>query len=64
VEAACTGDIDSFRELYKRHYSMAVGIARSRLSISTWRKMLRRKLSRSPVVGFIRFKMVRGFRNG
>jgi RNA polymerase sigma-70 factor, ECF subfamily len=32
VRAACAGDIDSFRELYERHYSMAVGIARSRLS--------------------------------
>jgi len=32
VEAACAGDINSFRELYERHYSMAVGIARSRLA--------------------------------
>ncbi len=32
VKAACAGDIDSFRELYERYYSMAVGIARSRLS--------------------------------
>jgi len=32
VEAACAGDIGSFRELYERHYRMAVGIARSRLS--------------------------------
>ena len=29
VEAACSGDIASFRELYERHYAMAVGIARS-----------------------------------
>lgn len=32
VEAACAGDIGSFRELYERHYRLAVGIARSRLS--------------------------------
>jgi RNA polymerase sigma-70 factor, ECF subfamily len=32
VEAACGGDIASFRDLYERHYRMAVGIARSRLS--------------------------------
>jgi RNA polymerase sigma-70 factor (ECF subfamily) len=32
VEAACAGDIDSFRELYERHHRMAVGIAYSRLS--------------------------------
>jgi RNA polymerase sigma-70 factor, ECF subfamily len=32
VEAACRGDIASFRKLYERHYSMAVAIARSRLS--------------------------------
>jgi RNA polymerase sigma-70 factor (ECF subfamily) len=31
VQAACAGDIDSFRKLYERHYKMAVGIARSRL---------------------------------
>jgi len=32
VEAACAGDIDSFRRLYERYYGMAVGIARSRLA--------------------------------
>jgi RNA polymerase sigma-70 factor (ECF subfamily) len=32
VDAASRGDIASFRELYERHYRMAVGIARSRLS--------------------------------
>jgi RNA polymerase sigma-70 factor (ECF subfamily) len=32
VEAACGGDVDSFRQLYERYYGMAVGIARSRLS--------------------------------
>ncbi|QDT97485.1 RNA polymerase sigma factor [Gimesia aquarii] len=32
VEAACAGNIDSFRELYERYYSMTVGIAYSRLS--------------------------------
>jgi RNA polymerase sigma-70 factor (ECF subfamily) len=32
VEAACRGQIASFRELYERHYAMAVGIARSRLA--------------------------------
>jgi RNA polymerase sigma-70 factor, ECF subfamily len=32
VEAACNGDLASFRELYERHYRMAVGLARSRLS--------------------------------
>jgi RNA polymerase sigma-70 factor (ECF subfamily) len=32
VEAACAGDIDSFRKLYERYYGMAVGIARSRLA--------------------------------
>ncbi len=32
VEAACAGDIDSFRELFERYYSMTVAIARSRLS--------------------------------
>jgi RNA polymerase sigma-70 factor (ECF subfamily) len=32
VKAACGGDIDSFRKLCERHYRMAVGIARSRLS--------------------------------
>jgi RNA polymerase sigma-70 factor (ECF subfamily) len=32
VRAACRGEIASFRELYERHYAMAVGIARSRLS--------------------------------
>jgi RNA polymerase sigma-70 factor (ECF subfamily) len=31
VEAARHGEIASFRELYERHYAMAVGIARSRL---------------------------------
>lgn len=32
VDAACGGDVSSFGELYRRHYAMAVGIARSRLS--------------------------------
>ncbi|MEX2137712.1 MAG: sigma-70 family RNA polymerase sigma factor [Pirellulales bacterium] len=32
VEGACNGDIVSFRELYERHYAMAVAIAKSRLS--------------------------------
>ena len=32
VDAACRGEIAAFRELYERHYRMAVGIARSRLS--------------------------------
>jgi RNA polymerase sigma-70 factor (ECF subfamily) len=32
VEAACSGDIASFRDLYERHYAMAVAIAQSRLS--------------------------------
>lgn len=32
VEAACRGDLASFRRLYECHYRMAVGIARSRLS--------------------------------
>jgi RNA polymerase sigma-70 factor, ECF subfamily len=32
VDAACRGDTASFCELYERHYRMAVGIARSRLS--------------------------------
>jgi RNA polymerase sigma-70 factor (ECF subfamily) len=32
VEGACCGDIASFRELYERHYAMAVAIANSRLS--------------------------------
>lgn len=32
VRAACRGEIASFRELYERHYAMAVGISRSRLS--------------------------------
>lgn len=31
VEAACNGDVDSFRCLYERHYRLAIGIARSRL---------------------------------
>jgi RNA polymerase sigma-70 factor (ECF subfamily) len=31
VEAACDGDVDSFRLLYERHYRLAVGIARGRL---------------------------------
>lgn len=31
VEAACNGDIESFRELYERHYSRIVAIARSHL---------------------------------
>jgi RNA polymerase sigma-70 factor (ECF subfamily) len=32
VKDACNGDIDGFRCLYERHYALAVGIARSRLS--------------------------------
>ena len=32
MKAACAGDVDSFRQLYERHYGMAVGLARSRLS--------------------------------
>ncbi|AMV37615.1 RNA polymerase sigma factor [Planctomyces sp. SH-PL62] len=32
VEAACRGDLTSFGLLYERHYRMAVGIARGRLS--------------------------------
>ena len=32
VASACNGDVNSFGELYRRHYRMAVGIARSRLS--------------------------------
>ncbi|MFI5456561.1 MAG: RNA polymerase sigma factor [Isosphaerales bacterium] len=32
VEAACRGDLASFGLLYERHYRMAVGIARGRLS--------------------------------
>ena len=31
VEAACNGDLDSYRRLYERHYRLAVGIAHSRL---------------------------------
>jgi RNA polymerase sigma-70 factor (ECF subfamily) len=31
VKAACDGDVDSFGCLYKRHYGLAVGIARSRM---------------------------------
>lgn len=31
VRAACGGDVESFRELYERHYRMIVAIARSRL---------------------------------
>ncbi len=31
VEAACDGDVDSFRCLYEKHYRLAVGIAHSRL---------------------------------
>ncbi len=31
VAAARAGDIESFRELYERHYGLAVGIARSRI---------------------------------
>jgi RNA polymerase sigma-70 factor, ECF subfamily len=31
VKSACSGDIDSFRQLYERYYGMAVGIARSRV---------------------------------
>jgi RNA polymerase sigma-70 factor (ECF subfamily) len=32
VAAACQGDLASFGQLYVRHYRLAVGIARSRLS--------------------------------
>ncbi len=32
VAAACQGDLASFGRLYERHFRMAVGIARSRLS--------------------------------
>lgn len=32
VTAACQGDLASFGRLYERHYRMAVGIARGRLS--------------------------------
>lgn len=32
VAAACQGDLASFGRLYERHYRLAVGIARSRLS--------------------------------
>jgi RNA polymerase sigma-70 factor, ECF subfamily len=32
VTAACQGDLASFGRLYERHYRLAVGIARSRLS--------------------------------
>jgi RNA polymerase sigma-70 factor (ECF subfamily) len=32
VTAACQGDLASFGQLYERHYRMAVGIARSRLT--------------------------------
>ena len=31
VESACSGDIDSFRQLYERHYALVVGLANSRL---------------------------------
>lgn len=31
VEAACNGDVDSYRCLYEKHYRLAVGIAYSRL---------------------------------
>ena len=31
VNAACGGDVDSFRRLYERYYGLAFGIARSRL---------------------------------
>jgi RNA polymerase sigma-70 factor (ECF subfamily) len=31
VKAACGGDVDSLRQLYERHYRLAVGIARGRL---------------------------------
>jgi RNA polymerase sigma-70 factor (ECF subfamily) len=34
VEAACRGDLTSFGLLYERHYRLAVGIARGRLSDS------------------------------
>lgn len=29
IEAACQGDIESYRVLYERHYALAMGIARS-----------------------------------
>jgi len=32
VAAACQGDLASFGLLYERHYRLAVGIARARLS--------------------------------
>ena len=32
MHAACGGDVDSFRQLYERHYCLAVAVARSRLS--------------------------------
>lgn len=32
VEAGCDGDVDSFRALYEKHYGLAVGLARCRLS--------------------------------
>ncbi|MEX0939601.1 MAG: sigma-70 family RNA polymerase sigma factor [Pirellulales bacterium] len=32
VKAACAGDVESFRQLFERHYSLAVAIGRSRLS--------------------------------
>lgn len=32
VAAACRGDVASFAQLYERHYRMAVGIARCRLT--------------------------------
>lgn len=31
VEAACDGDVDSFRTLYEKYYGLAFGLARSRL---------------------------------
>lgn len=32
VKAACGGDVDSFRQLYERHYRLAVSVAHGRLS--------------------------------
>jgi RNA polymerase sigma-70 factor, ECF subfamily len=32
VRAACSGDVDCFRQFFERHYSLAVAIARSHLS--------------------------------
>lgn len=32
IEAACGGDVDSFRQLYERYYALAVGIAHGQLA--------------------------------